>query len=205
VEKYIEKSDQPKRERHLQRIVSSVNNLTNILNEFLSVGKIEEGKINVQLKEFDLQSFVSQAIEDMHGILKAGQRILFHHDGESLVMLDDTLLKNIIMNLISNAIKFSPEHSDISISTAVSEHQIEIRVSDKGIGISNEDQEHLMERFFRGSNANNIQGTGLGLHIVSKYVDRMNGRIRYETELNQGTTFYIIFTKTKNNENNSTH
>ena len=101
------------------------------------------------------------------------------------------------MNLISNAIKFSPEGAYIDIKTVVDHDDIKIEVIDNGIGISKEDQEHLTERFFRGNNAINIKGTGLGLHIVSKYVERMNGTIVYKSELNEGTTVTIIFKKSK--------
>ena len=103
-------------------------------------------------------------------------------------------LKNIILNLLSNAIKFSYENSMIIITSSYHDDEFVIKVVDNGIGITKDDQEHLMDRFFRGSNAVNVQGTGLGLHIVSKYVERMQGRISYESEINKGTSFTIVFT-----------
>jgi len=109
------------------------------------------------------------------------------------VFLDASLLKHIIMNLISNAVKFSSEESAIEIRTSNQNDHITLSVKDYGIGISKEDQKHLMERFFRGSNAGNIQGTGLGLHIVSKYVELMNGTIECKSELEKGTEVIIIF------------
>jgi len=109
------------------------------------------------------------------------------------VNLDPSLLQHILTNLLSNAIKFSPEGSIIHINSIVENDEIQLSIKDNGIGISKEDQEHLMERFFRGSNTTNIQGTGLGLHIVSKYVERMNGKIEYKSELEKGTTFTIVF------------
>jgi signal transduction histidine kinase len=126
-------------------------------------------------------------------MLKPGQEIIFSHEGKEDIILDSSLLKNIILNLISNAIKFSSEHSPIHISCSHIEDEFIIKVKDKGIGISKEDQEHLMDRFFRGANAVNVQGTGLGLHIVSKYVECMQGKMSYESALNEGTTFTIIF------------
>jgi signal transduction histidine kinase len=99
----------------------------------------------------------------------------------------------VLINLISNAIKFSFEHSQIDIHTEVTENAILITVKDYGLGIPDEDRKHLFERFFRAQNVTNIQGTGLGLHIVSKYVELMNGDIQVESELEKGTQFNIRF------------
>ena len=207
VDKYTETEHQPKREKHLHRIISSVNSLINILNEFLSVGKIEEGKIGVHLVDFNIKKTIELQIQNLYSILKKSQFIEYTHYGKEEVNLDPSLLQHILMNLLSNAIKFSPEGSIIHINSIVENDEIQLSIKDNGIGISKEDQEHLMERFFRGSNTTNIQGTGLGLHIVSKYVERMNGRIEYQSELEKGTTFTIVF-KPQNlpqNENDSTN
>lgn len=204
VTKYETTEDHPKRDRHVQRIISSVNMLTDILNDFLSVGKIEEGKIQVRLSDFDIREPINNMVNEMNTILKKGQEIIYTHTGETIVYLDLSLLKHIVMNLLSNAIKFSPENSILIISTWVTDDSVELRVKDSGLGISKEDQEHLFERFFRGNNVTNIQGTGLGLHIVSKYVEMMNGTMTCDSELNKGTEFIINFRTQKNttNENN---
>lgn len=193
VEKYTSTEDQPKREKHLARIISSVNNLTNILNEFLSVGKIEEGKISIHLAHYNIKKNTEQVVQDMNGNLKSGQHIAYQHEGDENTMIDIAIYKNIVINLLSNAIKFSSENSGIYVNTYVDETQLQLTVTDSGIGISKEDQEHLMERFFRAANATNIQGTGLGLHIVSKYVERLNGTIQFTSELEKGTQFTISF------------
>jgi PAS domain S-box-containing protein len=193
VEKYSTTEEQPKREKHLQRIVSAVNMLTDILNDFLSVGKIEEGKIQVKPAEFNIRKLVSQVIQEMQPITKPDQELLYEHDGEEHIVLDPTLLKHIVMNLISNAIKFSPQGKPIQIKTEADLEFCRLMVKDSGIGISPDDQQHLMERFFRGANATNIQGTGLGLHIVAKYAELMNGTVECFSELERGTSFCITF------------
>jgi len=109
--------------------------------------------------------------------------------------LDDSLLRNIIVNLLSNAIKFSSEDGVIEVDSSIKNNIFTLSIKDKGIGISEEDQKHLFERFFRASNATNIQGTGLGLHIVAKYVELMNGRISFASDLDKGTSFTISFNK----------
>ena len=100
--------------------------------------------------------------------------------------------------MISNASKFSSDTSKIDIKTSNQHEKIVLSVKDNGIGISEEDQRHLMERFFRGSNAGNIQGTGLGLHIVSKYAELMDGNIECKSQLEKGTEFVITFNTKKN-------
>lgn len=128
--------------------------------------------------------------------LKEGQHIHYQHEGSSEVNLDPGLLKHIIMNLVSNASKFSPGLSDIDVSTLLTGSEIILSVRDHGIGISKQDQEHLTERFFRGTNATNIQGTGLGLHLVAKYAELMQGSVNCKSEPGEGTEFTITFNKT---------
>jgi signal transduction histidine kinase len=108
-------------------------------------------------------------------------------------MLDEVLFKNILINLLSNAAKFSEENKPIFITTKASDDKLESSIKDEGMGISKKDQEHLCEIFFRACNAINIPGTGLGLHIVSKYVEMMNGKIEIKSELDKGTEINLIF------------
>ena len=126
-------------------------------------------------------------------ILKKGQKIQYDHQGPTEVELDNTLISNIMINMLSNASKFSNENSIINIKTEVNKEYILISIQDNGLGIAEDDKKHLFERFFRGKNVVNIQGTGLGLHIVSKYIEIMNGSIEVESELETGTTFIIKF------------
>jgi PAS domain S-box-containing protein len=206
IEKYTSTEDQPKRERHLQRIVSSVNMLTDTLNEFLDIGKIEEGKLQTKLVAFNLEEAVEATINGIKNTLKKDQQINYRHEGNPIVVLDSSLTKHIMMNLISNAGKFSSEGSVIDVVTSHQKKRITLSVKDKGIGISEEDQKHLTERFFRGTNAGNIQGTGLGLHIVSKYAEMMNGRIFCKSQLDKGTEFIVQFNTKKNHyEKNTTY
>ncbi|HEY4935549.1 MAG TPA: ATP-binding protein, partial [Puia sp.] len=131
-------------------------------------------------------------IDEMKGMLKEGQRISHHNVGVSILESDKNLVRNILINLISNAIKFSESQSLIQVNSVVKEKNAVIIVQDKGIGISSEDSEHLFSSFFRGKNAMNIQGTGLGLHIVKRYLDLLGGSIDLQSELGKGTS--VIFT-----------
>ena len=193
VNQYISTDDQPKRSKHIQRIISAVNLLTEVLNDFLSVGKIEEGGVQVRKNTFDIQQHINSIIQEMQELVQEGQQIVYEHKGPTKVQLDPSLLKHVLLNLLANAVKFSAKHSIIRVSTLQKGPVITLEVKDTGIGISEEDQQHLFERFFRGTNVSNIQGTGLGLHIVSKYADLMNGKITCKSELNKGTTFTVTF------------
>ena len=191
--KYKLTDEQDKRDKHVQRIKSSVINLNNILNEFLSLGKIEDGKITAHKTIFDIENLVLQQVNEMTEILKPGQKVSYTHHGDADVTLDEVLFKNILINLLSNAAKFSGENKAIFITTKTNEKSVQFCIKDKGIGISKKDQEHLSEIFFRASNATNIPGTGVGLHIVAKYVEMLNGKMEIKSELEKGTEINIIF------------
>lgn len=196
VAKYGEQGDKEKQNKHMARIKQSITNLTDILNDMLSISKLEEGGITVTRENFDIKSFIISLISEMRGICKPGQSLDYKHTGDDVnVNLDKKIVRHILFNLVSNAIKFSPENKPIEIESEIDGDRIRLRVKDHGIGISNDDQKHLFERFFRGENATNIQGTGLGLNIVAKYVEIMDGTIECHSELEKGTTFIITFIK----------
>ena len=194
LKKYTETEEQDKRDRHILRIKDAVDSMKNILEDFLSLGKLEDGLVTARFESLDIQDClhtIEILLEDMQQICKPGQKIIFTHEGDGSIVTDINLIKNILVNLVSNAIKFSPENSVIEIICTLKDTTIFMTVKDKGIGISEEDKEHLFQRFFRAKNASNIQGTGLGLHIVSKYLELLNGSITLESTLNEGTSFFI--------------
>lgn len=186
--KYMTTEEQAKRDRHIHRIKDSVKHLNNILEDFLSLGKLDEGKVAALPSEFNLPELLNETTEEMRGLLKKDQSIINCHEGPSAAYSDKNLLKNIMINLITNAAKFSDEGSDIFVNSVVSDGTATISVADSGVGISSEDQEHLFTSFFRGKNVINIQGTGLGLHIVKRYTDLLGGHVHLKSDLGKGTT-----------------
>ncbi|WP_400191586.1 ATP-binding protein [Hymenobacter sp. B81] len=191
IEKYPGSDQQDKRLKHLQRIRTSVNHLNDILEEFLSVGKIEEGKIEARPVALELGALLADTIADVQGLLKAGQTIVRDINCPAPVRLDPSLLRKILVNLLSNAIKYSGENSRVTVQAACAGGRLSLTVQDQGVGISPEDQEHLFERFFRARNVTNVPGTGLGLYIIAKYLELMGGTIALRSELNHGTTVTI--------------
>ena len=194
ISKYKNTEDDEKRQKHVDRIKSAVSNLTAILNDFLSISRIEEGKIYNVPCSFNLEVFCLEVTDEMQGFVKQGQQIQYQHFGaQKTVNLDKQLMKNILLNLLSNASKYSAEDKLIYFTTEIKNGNLTITVKDEGIGIPDADKVHLFDPFFRAQNVTNIQGTGLGLNIVKKYVDIMGGTMSYESELDEGTTFIINF------------
>ena len=199
VEKYANLAENEKRDKHLTRIKSSVRNLTEILNDFLSLNKLEEGKVFVSLETYKLNELLEEISQQMQSIAKKGQKINVEWVNKPTnfeVRLDPKLFNNIIINLVSNAIKFSPENSEIKITgefTAGGEphNQVVIKVKDNGIGMPESEQKHVFERFYRMRNAGEIQGTGLGLSIVNHYVSLLKGKITFSSQENKGTEFVL--------------
>jgi signal transduction histidine kinase len=171
-----------------------VTTLTGILNDFLSLARLEEGGVEVHPEVFEFNSFCSEVTDEMQSILKTGQVIIANHFEEKvMVNLDKKLLKLILINLISNATKYSDEKTEIVCNTELIKNKFRISIKDHGIGIPEEDIPHMFDRFFRASNAINIKGTGLGLNIVKRYVELMDGFISFETELGKGSIFTVVF------------
>ena len=105
--------------------------------------------------------------------------------------LDPSLLRKILVNLLSNALKYSGENSAVRLRAACRDQHLALSVQDQGVGVSAQDQEHLFERFFRARNVATVPGTGLGLYIVAKYLELMRGTVALRSELNAGTTVTV--------------
>ena len=189
--KYVADIDNEKIDKHLKRIKSSVSMLTGILNDFLSLSKLEEGKVDVYLTTLDIEELCAEVIDATQGLIKSKEQRIMHtiHGEVRPILVDQRILKNILFNLISNAVKYS--ESDIYCDVYFKENSMEIQVKDSGIGIPTEDQKYLFTRFFRAGNVTNIQGTGLGLNIVKRYIDLLQGEIRFESIPEEGTVFYV--------------
>jgi PAS domain S-box-containing protein len=194
IEKYAQPYDNENIRKHVTKIKGSVGILTSILNDFLSLEKLEAGKVDVSCTPFDLVKFSEEITEELQLVAKQNQSIIYQHTGtSSFVSLDQNLLRHCVTNLIANAIKYSGENTFIEFNTEIGPKECVITVRDNGIGIPEADQKHLFEAFFRAHNTGNIPGTGLGLNIVARYAGLMDGRIGFKSNVNQGTLFTITF------------
>jgi PAS domain S-box-containing protein len=193
--RYQDVGDKEKRAKHIQRIKGSVHNLTGILNDFLSLDKLETGMVAGNPVDFNLPEFVQETCDQLVPTLRKSQTINYQHQGTSDVFQDKQILNNILINLLSNASKYSEEGDAIEVNTVVQNGHLEIQVKDHGMGISEEDQKNLFERFFRAKSTMNIPGTGLGLNIVKKYVKLLEGSIEVASALGEGSTFTVRIKK----------
>ena len=191
IEKYPTTEQQDKRMRHLERIRQSVNHLNDILEEFLSVGRIEEGKVLACPAPISLHTLLRDTVADVQGLLKPGQTINEEVHAPDTIWLDPSLLRKILVNLLSNALKYSGQNSAVRVRATCDAGQLTLTVQDHGVGISAEDQEHLFERFFRARNVTTVPGTGLGLYIIGRYLELMSGTIALQSSLDVGTTVTI--------------
>ncbi len=192
--KYAESMDKNNMFKHIDRVKNSVNHLTDILNDFLSLDKLEEGAVMANPEYLGLNELIATITEEIKSIAKAGQRISFAGLlGNDQIFIDKRILKNIMFNLISNAIKYSNENTNIDIKLSKDANTLTIEIKDQGIGIPLEDQAHIFERFYRANNSGNMQGTGLGLNIVKKYVEILKGDIQFKSVPEKGTKFTLKF------------
>ncbi|MBT1686469.1 sensor histidine kinase [Dawidia soli] len=192
IRQYKERQEYEKQDKHIDRIKSSVNHLTLILNDFLSLGKLEEGKVDIQSEPVVLSAFLDEIREEVQSFLKPGQVVTTAWPQAVMeVWTDPRTLRNILFNLISNASKYSDPGKPIEVSVEQQNGRVVFQVRDQGIGIPADDQKHLFDRFFRASNAGNVQGTGLGLHIVKRYADLISGEISFTSVYGEGSTFHV--------------
>lgn len=192
IDKYIENGSYENTAKHIKRIKNSVKGLTDILNDFLSVDKLENQKTEIKLSCFDYAAFVKEMVEDMQSMCQDGQIIDWKIDAKNTEIISDlNILRNISYNLLTNAIKYSKEGQTIKYLSKLSDESLTLTVQDAGIGIPEHEQKLLFSRFFRAKNATNIKGTGLGLTIVKSYLDMLNGTITFSSEENKGTTFTV--------------
>jgi PAS domain S-box-containing protein len=191
---YTSEEQAQKRAKHIDRIKTSVRNLTAILDDFLSLEKLEHGKVEVHNSEFHLKDFIEDVIDEMEGMLKKkNQKVVFSYKGKNEICQDKKILRNVLLNILSNAIKYSPEDKEINVTAEVVNDIAKISVKDEGIGIPAEAQKDLFGKFFRARNVSNIQGTGLGLNIVKRYLELIDGHISFVSMEGKGTTFTVGF------------
>lgn len=192
IAKYPLTEDEPKRQKHVQNIKKSVKNLTNILNDFLSLDKLDQGKIASNPVNFDFIPYIKDIVEDLNDTTDQNHQIVVKTtETEIQLFQDKEMIRNVIINLLSNAIKYSPDGGTVTVPVKVIGGQLVFEIQDQGIGIPKEDQKHLFERFFRAHNVTNLQGTGLGLNIVKRYLDLLGGTIDFTSRENEGTTFKV--------------
>ncbi|KAA5826240.1 PAS domain S-box protein [Algibacter amylolyticus] len=190
--KYKLTEQQDKREKHINTITEKVQYLNTILNDFLSIEKLEKGKINYKFATFKLSKVLNEVIYNANMLLKAGQKINYPENIDDISLYqDEKILELTLSNLIYNAIKYSSENTIIDIKISQNKTTTVFIVKDNGIGIPEKDQKNIFNRYFRAENALLIQGTGIGLNIVKDHLESLNGSITFKSKEHEGSTFTI--------------
>ncbi len=197
--KYKLSEQDDKRVKHVDRIQSNVRNLIALLNDFLSLEKISENNIAHGYQEFNLKSFAEEVIDEVGTLKGPLQTLTLSFSGTEMCLSDEHVLKNILLNLLSNGVKYTSDKGKVELRIKNTPTQLFIDVIDDGIGIPEDEQHHLFDRFFRAKNVTNIEGTGLGLNIVGKYLEFLNGKAIIKSKLNEGTAVAIVIPLKKNN------
>lgn len=181
-----------RRREFLYIIQQSVRSMDQLLNDLLAIGRVEGGSLKFEPVSFNLEQFCRGLIEEIQFSSASTTRIFFDRQGNSEhVCLDQKLLRHILTNLISNAVKYSPQGSPVYLDLSCAAGQVTLQIRDRGIGIPSEALTHLFEPFHRANNVGKIPGTGLGLTMVKRCLDLHGGQIVVESEVNVGTTFIV--------------
>ncbi|WP_425237618.1 PAS domain-containing sensor histidine kinase [Ulvibacterium sp.] len=190
VGKYNTEEGQGKREKHLKTIIGEVRRLNTILTDFLSIERLEQGKEVYRLADFSLSKVVNEVIYDANMILKDGQKINYPQNiDDTIINQDERIVGLALTNLLHNAIKYSPEDTEIDFRVNLSENKITFHIKDQGIGIPKADQKHIFDRYFRAENVLLTQGTGIGLNIIKTHIENLGGNIYFKSKENAGSVF----------------
>ncbi|MEM9483416.1 MAG: HAMP domain-containing sensor histidine kinase [Cyanobacteria bacterium P01_F01_bin.116] len=181
-----------KRSRNLRRIQSAAKTMAQLLSDILLLTRAEAGKLEFNPQTIPLQSFCQGLVEEVKFNTQSQHHILVEQQGHcDEAYLDERLLRAMLMSLLTNAIKYSPQESEIQLIIVGEQGSTHFRVTDQGIGVPAADQQHLFESFHRGQNVKSFSGTGLGLAVVKKCLELHGGKIDVESQIGIGTTFSI--------------
>jgi signal transduction histidine kinase len=192
LQQYGEQLPPEKKQELFRSIDRGVQQMIDLLDDVLVIGRAGVGKLKCQPTSFNLQAFCQQLSQEIRVGFSDHAPIELVYKGESQANLDRQLLNHIVSNLLSNALKYSPQDASVMFAIERDAQQVVFRVRDRGIGIPQAEQKHLFDSFYRATNVGKIQGTGLGLAIVKQCVDLHGGEISFNSETGRGTTFTIV-------------
>lgn len=199
VQEYGDKLGEERKQEKFDRVQSLIATMVDMLNDILTIGQTDSGKLHYSPVHLNLTAFCESLVEEMKPLIGATRQIEFSSQEDChRVYVDPKLLRHILSNLLSNALKYSDVDTAVTFTVRCDSNQIVFRIGDHGIGIPQADQVRLVEAFHRASNARKVTGTGLGLAIVKQSVDLHGGTITFESQENEGTTFIVSLPQTPN-------
>ncbi len=201
LELYWEKWPVDKRNNLLGKIKKSIKNLIDLLNDITDLNKVDSGRIVITPQNLDVNELLHEILEEMKTAFPIKPEIHTEIRETIKAVTDIKLMRQVLANLISNAIKYTPSDKSIYISAWEDEGFFLFSVRDEGIGIHEDDQKHLFEPFIRSRNVGTIKGTGLGLSILKRAVELLKGTIEFQSKLNEGSVFKVKIPLILKNEN----
>ena len=192
LENCYERMSEEQKVRHFQKIKASIQHMNQLLEDVLTIGTAEAGRLEFNPEPLNLDALCREAVEEIQLGTQTHVFLPSHPIEDNQVIMDGKLLRQILDNLLSNAIKYSPQGGSVQMDVQCGRRMTTIRVKDEGIGIPESDRKHLFEPFNRGGNVAGIQGTGLGLAITKRSVDIHQGSLTYESHEGVGMTFTVI-------------
>lgn len=192
IEKFVETGDVANTSKFIKLIQKSVKNMSDLLNDILTISKAESGKFNPDYKELKILDFCFGILEEIKAFNNSKDQIVFIPDKNiKTIQTDEKLLRQILINLLSNSVKYSPDDSPVEFIYYKANDNLIFKITDYGIGIPEDDLEHLFEPFHRAKNADHIKGTGLGLSIVKQCAEGLGGKIAVNSKVQKGSTFTV--------------
>ncbi|WP_111684000.1 PAS domain-containing sensor histidine kinase [Winogradskyella tangerina] len=188
LEKYKSTEEQSKRDKHIGIVKDKLNYLNTILNDFLSIERLESGTFNYTFTDFKLSKVINEVVYNANMLLKQGQHINYPNDIDDITIYqDERILELILSNVLQNAVKYSGENTVIDIRVKKDITDVVFEIEDHGIGIPKKDLDNIFTRYYRAENVLNMQGTGIGLNIVKTHLENLGGHIEIKSSENEGT------------------
>lgn len=188
----VDNTVKSKLDKHVSRISSEIFRMTEIMNNVLLMGKIDAGRVQFKPKKDNLVSFMRHIVRDSFSKMSDGRTVITHIKGEPFdAYYDAALMEHIMKNMLSNALKYSDGKPSPEVTLTFELNEIRIDVKDYGIGIPENEQNMIFQSFFRGSNTDTIQGTGLGMVIIKQFIELHGGTITFRSKLNEGSVFTL--------------
>jgi signal transduction histidine kinase len=176
----------------VDKTLKQVNKLTDLISDLLDVSKIQTGKLELSRSDFDLSSLLNDVVDNIQKTTLQHQIFLYTNNKKLMVNADRDRIEQVVINLLANAIKYSPNAKNITVAADIKDKNIVVSVKDHGIGIPQDDIDNVFTRFFRVRGlASTFAGLGIGLYISSEIIKRHGGDIWVESEIDKGSTFYF--------------
>ena len=197
---FEERLNDGEKESHYKKITKSIDYLTNLLDDVITINRADSGRIAVKFKKVDIIPLLEQWIQEIKSGFAEYPEIIFNKEQKQLIAeLDENLFRQIVSNLLNNAIKYTPASKNIKISVTEKGADFKLTIEDEGIGIPAEAQSEIFSPFYRAFNTGNVPGSGLGLAVTKRSVEILNGTIYFNSRENEGTVFTIEIPKRRVN------